>query len=449
MNRRCFIAISTGQNIANVAPLLAVARPEDTVVFIETAEAARRGWTQPALDVLRTHGLTQLRPLRLDSNDPADLYQAVKQFSWPTGEKIIVGNGGTKPQSMALYEALRADAPAILYSLDRPCQLQWFEGGPAAAVRGEAYASTRLTLEDVLSLRGMRLHTPGQALWNEGGATQEARLRAAVNKGYGIEAAQTFVLHDAHHRFDAERRLTEPPGPLPRWAHIERAAPDEAAKFVRAYANALRLPPESLLPQAQAQISGLFNAAAGIIERSLRPRSSLPSPPPLGEAFERALTSRLCRLLAGHDLPTEHILGIWRNIKIDSPKEPGVIQLEADLLILLKNGLMLAIEAKSHTAETKELDARLANLQRAGSQLARIIVCSPLYTEAAQRDWFRTHHEFAQRVRRHGLSHLAYTLPGQAGRYTLPTDAVQTQEYTVEDFDTACRRLVLEYAPRS
>lgn len=436
---RCFIAISTGQNIANVAPLLAVARPEDAVVFIETADAVQRGWTAPALQVLHTHGLTRLQRLTLESNEPAELYRAAQQFSWPAGEKIIVGNGGTKPQSMALYEALRANTPAILYSLDRPCQLQWFSEGPGAPVRNEAYATTRLRLEDVLSLRGMRLNVPAQALWGEGKLTQQALQQAAVSRGYGFETAATFELHDQHALREAERRMAETTLTLPRWAHIEQVSPEEAGKFVRAYANALNLPLERMSDLERPQVGSLFNTAAGILERSQRPRSAR-TVPPLGAAFEQALAARLCRLLASPDLPTEHILGIWRNVKVDSTKEPGVIQLEADLLILLKNGLMLAIEAKSHTAETKELDARLANLQRAGSQLARIIVCSPLYTAALEREWFKTHHEFAQRVRRHGLTHLAYTLPGQPQRYTLASGSGEPQEYTVEDFEVACRR---------
>ncbi len=416
------------------------------MVFIETAEAARRGWTAPALQVLRTHGLTRTQSLTLESNEAAELYRAAQQFAWPAGEKVIVGNGGTKPQSMALYEALRADTPAILYSLDRPCQLQWFSGGPGAPVRNEAYATTPLRLEDVLALRGMRLNTPTEALWREGKLTPQARLLAAVNKGYGFETAATFELHDQHALREAERRMSVTAVSLPRWAHLEQTSPDEAVRFVRAYAHAVRRPSERVLPQERTQVSSLFNAAAGILERSQRPRSAQTAPP-LGAAFEQALAARLSRLLTSPDLPTGQILGIWRNVKVDSPTEPGVIQLEADLLILLKNGLMLAIEAKSHTAETKELDARLTNLQRAGSQLARIILCSPLYTAALEREWFKTHHEFAQRVRRHGLTHLAYTLPGQQGRYEMPTGEGQTQEYSVEDFEAACRRLIADYAP--
>ncbi|MCX7673210.1 MAG: hypothetical protein N2Z63_06380, partial [Thiobacillaceae bacterium] len=234
MSPRCFIAIATGQNIANVAPLLAVAAPQDAIVFIETAEAARRGWVEPAVKVLRGHGCARIEHLRLDSDAPARLYEAARAHRWPQGRFVIIGNGGTKPQSMALYEALREHAPWILYSLDRPCRLQWFEQGPGAAPRDQPYGRTPLTLDDVLALRGMRVHTAGETLWSEGQLTHAGQLRAAIHKGYGFQSEETFALHDRHAQHEAERAAAMTLPPLPRWDKVVQIAPDEMTRFIRA-----------------------------------------------------------------------------------------------------------------------------------------------------------------------------------------------------------------------
>lgn len=451
MSGRCFIAIATGQNVANVAPLLAVARPADAIVFIETAEAARRDWTGPALDVLRKRGLGRLWRLTLRSNEPAEVYEAARQFSWPAGKRVIIGNGGTKPQSMALYEALRESEPLLLYSLDRPCVLQWYENGPGAPARTEPYTESPLRLDDVVLLRNMRLSDASPPLYWKQHLTPEGGKLAGLAEGYGFEPGPTFALHDAHARYQAEQTRAGPPPRLPRWAELQYlVAADDWQRYLSACANVLKRPTAAVAVHNAQQVKDLFNAAVRLLERALTPPHEEVPPAPLGPAFERALAARLCAVLAEGGDQTGVIQGVWRNVKVDSPQAPGIIQLEADLLILLKNGLLIAIEAKSHTADNKDLDARLLSLQRAGSQLARVVVCSPLYTQAADRQWFRTHHEFARRLRQHGFAHLPYTLPGQPGAYTLTPEGrtgAAPETFSVVPFETACRELLQGYAP--
>jgi hypothetical protein len=450
MSGRCFIAIATGQNVANVAPLLAVARRGDVIVFVETAEATRQGWVNPAIEVLARHDLTAAR-LVVGSDEPAELYRAVRAHRWPGGRRVIIGNGGTKPQSAALYEALRDSQPALLYSLDRPCVLQWYENGPAKPARVQAYGKTPLTLEDILPLRGMRLEAPPAALYLAGALTAEGRALAAISEGYGFEPGPTFALHDAHARRKAERARAGSPPKLPRWADLQYLVDaQDWQPYLSACAQVIGQRPEAATGRNVQQVKDLFNAAARLLERALMPQTRERPPAPVGAAFERALAARLCAVLAEPGMHTRAIQGVWRNVKVDSPRAPGVIQLETDLLILLKNGLLIAIEAKSHTAENKDLDARLLSLQRAGSQLARVVVCSPLYTLATDGQWFRTHHEFAQRVRRHGFTHLAYTLPGQPDHYALVPEGetgAPAEVVPVVPFEAACRNLLEGYAP--
>lgn len=447
MAARCFIAIVTGQNIANVAPLLATATPQDTIIFIETAHAKSRQWTAPAVEVLQRHGLTKVKRLPIGSDEPAQLFHVAHAYRWPSGQRIIVGNGGTKLQSQALYEALRESRPAILYSLDRPCVLQWYDKGPSATAREEPYRKTPLRLEDVLHLRGMRLNQPAVQLWQNQALTDAGHCAAAVSHGYGFDRDETLRQHNEQARWAVESELSSHPLPLPRWNDLAPLVPDKVRdKFLRAFSVCMRLNPSKITQSDIKRAGDLFNAAIALAERTLAASRKGPPPTSVGATFEDALVARLCRVLADPHAPTEAIHAVYRNVRVDSPHAPGITQLEADVLILFKNGLLVALEAKSHTAETKDLDARLLNLQRAGSQLACIVVVSPLYTHAVGQPWFSTHHEFAQRVRQHGLLHLALTLPNQPTRYRLPNlkqdETQRYYEYEVEGFEDACRKLL-------
>lgn len=449
MNRRCFIAISTGQSIANVAPLLAVAQPTDLVVFVETRAAVQGQWTMPVREVLARHGIQALQTISIDSDAAEQIYRSVKAYRWPEGEKTIIGNGGTKLQFMAILSAL-ADTPTrIVYSLDRPCALEWYDDRFAAPCKQEPYVATRLSLEDVLALRAMKINEPGEVLYADGGLTPAGRDRAAMHGGYGFDADISFAIHDQHMRLAADERGRALPERLPRWPDLLVRAPDAAARFARALSSTLAMDPNALGVK-DPRCAQMFNTAVRAMSNASKvtDRSNDGhAVPSLGMVFERALTVRLCRMLAQGQIPSQPLQSMHSNVKIEKKANPGITVLEADVLFLLKNGLVLALEAKSHTADLKDLDARLLNLQKAGSMLARVIVCSPLYTDAVDRLWFHAHHELAERLRQDGFGHIALTLPGQRPAYTWPNDARgEAKTIQVPVFEQKIRDMFALYA---
>ena len=75
----------------------------------------------------------------------------------------------------------------------------------------------------------------------------------------------------------------------------------------------------------------------------------------------------------------------------------------------------MCIECKSFSAVTKDLDARLLNLQQAGSRLATMVVCAPVYAPFLDRPWYRNTKQFITRVWDLDTTFrfLPFTLPGQ------------------------------------
>lgn len=350
----CFVAIATGQNIANLAPILSAAKPSDLVTVLETNEARRQAWVPPMVEVLRRHGYGKVVRLATESDDPHEIFDAAQQHRWPEGTLVIIGNGGTKLQSMALYEALRARRPQLLYSLDRPCGLQWFERGPTEAGTIETYGSTPLTLNDVFALRGM--YATGDslaALWRRDRLTDAGRSALQREHGYGFERTPTFQLHDQHHARALARSARGKIERLPRWDRLRKPGKrDRFERTLRQY-----FPPLDGLSRDQIdkRLESLYNCAIRIAEESHEtnddPGAQVQRSQ--GTEFEEAVAARFCRWLVSQPSIHGSIQEVWRNVKVEAAERPGIRSIEIDLLVLLKNGLILAIEAKSHETAKK------------------------------------------------------------------------------------------------
>ena len=71
-------------------------------------------------------------------------------------------------------------------------------------------------------------------------------------------------------------------------------------------------------------------------------------------------------------------------------------------MLVLKNGILWHLECKSASAKAKDLDARLLNLQKAGSLRAEMAVCGPLLTAFEGTPWFKRQHERAKDFQERG-----------------------------------------------
>lgn len=464
MSPRLFICISTGQNIANVAPLLAEAKAEDRILILSSKVACAKRWSPPALDVLARHGLAA-EDIAVAGDEPEAFAATLAKL--PALAKaagiVFVANGGSKLQAIAVFDALRkltsaAGIPlSLLYSEDGAVRLSWFEQNLEKAAKTTPYGHTPLCLADVLRLRRKVVadlpDAAGTLLYEAGCLSEAGRVHAGQPMAYGQDPAQTRMAHDSA----AYRELlaaTFTKTTIPKWKQVAQLHPEGAERVRQALAKTFRF------AFGEKQLEGLYNfiinSASEVIDHQHRQATTMPPATGgdgLGRQFERAVIARLCRWL------DQRRPGILRsahaNVKIADADAPGIVLLEADVLLLLKNGLLIMIEAKSHTAEFKDLDARIVNLQRSTSELARVWVCSPLYTAFADKDWFGAHHHFVERVKAHGLTHIPFTLPRQPSSYEWPrqpgADAMTDTErasnpaprtHAVESFETALARLL-------
>lgn len=465
MSPRLFICISTGQNIANVAPLLAEAKAGERILFLSSPVARDRSWTAPALEVLARHGFA-VEDKDVSGDEPQAFAAALTELpmSAAAGGIVFVANGGSKLQALAVFDALRTRAAAagkplsLLYSDDRTVRMMWFQHSLEEAATAVPYPDTPLCLADVLRLRRMLVadapNAAGKLLYEAGRLSDEGRAYAEQSPGYGEDAAVTRAAH-AEAALREALTATFSKTQLPRWKQVTQIHPEGAERVRRVLAQTfgLRANGENRL---ESLYNCIINSACQTIDRQNRSAAVPPVPAsnPLGPQFERAVIARLCRWLDGYR--PGYIQSAHANVRIANAYKPGIVLLEADVLLLLKNGLLIMIEAKSHTAEFKDLDARIVNLRRSASELARLWVCSPLYTAFSDEDWFGTQHDFAERVKAHGLQHIPFTLPQQPSSYDWPrrpgVDAtagddesagnVQTRTYDVGNFEAALTNLL-------
>jgi len=69
---KTFLAISTGQNVANVLPIIESWEPGDRLLWLESALARKRHWSVGALDVLHHRGLAHAEVERLNFGEHPD-----------------------------------------------------------------------------------------------------------------------------------------------------------------------------------------------------------------------------------------------------------------------------------------------------------------------------------------------------------------------------------------
>ena len=80
--RQRFVLVSTGQNVANLPPVLEFANPGDEVIWIESEEAFNGNWAEGIKSILKRHGFEQNQIVRVkDINDPSEIVRMLKNGS--------------------------------------------------------------------------------------------------------------------------------------------------------------------------------------------------------------------------------------------------------------------------------------------------------------------------------------------------------------------------------
>lgn len=408
-----FVALSTGQNIANILPILELAESGDAVLWVESDTARRRQWSQGACEVLRRHGIKNLMCLELGNDDPASLQQALADHdavqNAETSVKLI-GNGGTKLQMLAAFRALNGQLDELLYNNNQPCVLErqpYHHGRPEPVVR-LAYRRHQIDLADVLACNGREIVTSGeQQLWPD----QAERLETL----YGTDAEQTR----SHHQQVADWARNHPSKPKKAfdYGRATDLAGDEADKFRRQILDACGLPEDR--PIKKSALEAVYNRAHRLDKSAWEFQAKQGSRdqdiPDLGHELEDAVAARIVQWLENQPYFAGIVQSVWQNVKIRLAhgREDTA---ELDVALLLKNGVLMTLECKSFDAQVKDMNSRLGELQRSASQLARIAICAPSYPAFSSDSWCKELNRNVERMRQwNQFKLIEFTLPDQPG----------------------------------
>jgi hypothetical protein len=456
-----FMTIATGQAVSNLPPILEYGRPGDAVLWVESPEAQQRQWIFGPSQVLKQAGLHILSPHLTvnDINNPFEL-QHKTQARIPQLQNwrpVIVTNGGPKLSPIGLLKAWEAQRPVILYGNVPTVTLRIFPNGLEAPPEDRPYQHHQLDLLQILHSSGHEpFHLdqyPPTRLW------PTTTLLPLMT--YGEDPDYTRQVHHEHDQFAACGQASAANFELPTFHEISHLRQQglltqkELDKWIDGLVNFFgRIKNGSKLNSPKQFITSnfritelLYGTTKNLIEHanSLKTRLAHKISPPtthLGTLFEQAVARRLLIWLKQWPYTTQVIQSVWSNIRIAHSRSPDIQTAEWDIVLVLRNGLLLCIECKSFDAEQKDLDARLLNIQRAGSNLADMIVCAPLYTAFSNKSWFSTMHNLKIRVgNSRYLSFLPFTLPNQSAEYVVPGSNPVRYESCVTFEDTLAQRL--------
>jgi hypothetical protein len=170
----------------------------------------------------------------------------------------------------------------------------------------------------------------------------------------------------------------------------------------------------------------------------------------LTDGFEVSVGHVLADLLQSRPQWQQAIAEVAVGVRLARLAKPTQQVVEFDVLLVLRNGVLINIECKTGVSrmrdadETKkDFDAREFNTRNSSSSLAVVWLCSPLPTGLVGHPRFRELHRWREETADSGIPHLAWTLPGQPPSYWLDGEL-----YHVPPFAQGLEALLEPYLPR-
>ncbi len=402
-----FVALSTGQNIANVLPILELAHPEngDQVLWIESATAKK--WSAGAIEVLQRHGITAITTLEV-SDDPASLQQALAAHDLvKNGTHIIklIANGGTKLQMLAASKALNGHLDELLYNSDRQCVVEHDRYGQP--VQSVPYQNHHITLADMLECNNREI-VPGteRCIWPTAQVPELPR--------YGTDVEYTRECHLKISEWE-KNRPNEPKKAFSygRAAEIHSAQGEKFRAHIRSVCGF-----DSSVKLKKSDLELIYNSAHTLDREAWKfqkKNATQKQAPHVGRKLEDAVATRVVHWLEANPEFSRIVQSAWCNVKV---RQRGSEEdaLELDTALLLKNGILLHLECKSFDAHIKDMNSRLGELQRSFSQLAKIAICAPSYPAFNRDSWYKKYDENVETMKKwKQFKFVEFTLPDQPG----------------------------------
>jgi hypothetical protein len=162
----------------------------------------------------------------------------------------------------------------------------------------------------------------------------------------------------------------------------------------------------------------------------------------LGAEFEFVVGQRVLWNLLSKPEWQAVVAELWTSVLVCRPNRPVDKTADWDVLIVLRNGVLINIECKSGLARP-DVNARWHTMHEAATSLATMWLCCPLPTALAdQGDFFdslRGHRETAASLNR---PHLAWTFPYQPSNYRF-----KGTQYHLPTFEEQLDGLMAPYLP--
>jgi hypothetical protein len=438
-----FVLVSTGQKVANLPPVLELAQPGDGIIWIESDEARRLDWTSAPRDILERYGLQTHAIVPVHQlNDPASLSSSLVQTMNSLNEcyryqtVYLVTNGGTKHTPIGLILAFRESHYPVhlLYGEERPVVYNIYPHQLISSPEVKIYQYHKLDLEDIIKLNGFVFAKGSEhtCIWPDG-LTKEINLEP-----YGENEKYTYQLHEQNYRWSTANTTV---GRVP-FAQIAKLIPEQFARWQRTIANLRSVAnPQNLESFYHATLNLAKSAriaASKEAEKVEKPSVSM------GKAFERAVARRVYRWLQTQPHPA--VQSVWTGVRLARKDLPEIVEAEFDLLIVLKNSILLNLECKSASADLRDVTVGVARLQQASSQLARTAVVVPLYTRCYSEPWFPAlHNTFRRLEEQQGpVRAIPFTWPHQPKKYSLTWNNLPTT-FECPSFEEALARWLQPY----
>ena len=426
---KIYVALSTGQNIANLLPILELYVPGDRVVWIESAFAHDRGWTLGPSQVLNQRGIPH-ETVTCTDDDPDTLHLALlNRFEREEPAKVrLIANGGTKLQMLAAFRALSDHLDEVLYGQHPACVLERYPQGGLAPLSRTPYVRHQLRLEELVACNGMEIVDGKQeCIWPGDPLPLE---------DFGTDPAYT---QDCYSRLWSwvNTHAPAPGAKLLPYSEAVNLAPKQAALLLENIRNSCQLRPEAPIKHSKAKT--IYHSAGKLDQEARRALPTIingSNAPDIGESFERATAARLVNWLIGAKEFHAIVQSVWRNVLI---RKQGAIDIKAelDIVLLLKNGVLLHLECKSWDATRKDMDARFSTLRDVASQLAKLVICLPSFPALEEAAWHQSLIRNVQKIDEwNQYPTIKFTLPGA------PDDAGMT-------FEENLRKWLTPYLPKA
>lgn len=434
-----FILVSSKPKLANLPPVLELAQPGDQVLWLESDPARQRNWTAGPRLLLEQAGLGTLDVLTVQHlNDPTELsvrlQPIVASLAGRFSSVYLVTNGGTKHTPIGLCQAFHPLSAQPLYGEDCPVGYRVYRPDFQGSSPLMPYTRLQLDLPDLLRLNDYTFAkgSEHQRIW------PDPLPETISNERYGIDEPYTYQLHAQHFSWStvqsAQQRVL--------YDRLFSLIPDGFRRWMRT----VQLVRDAMNPQNLCNLyNGTLNLAEAARIAAARRDQGIDLPVArLGQSLERALARRVRDWQAQQQHPA--IRSIWAGVKIARLATPHLVEAEFDTLIVLKNGILVHLESKSASVDTRALDVNLHRLRQASSPAARSVVALPVFTRCSQDAWFAPIHQVRLQLEEFwGRANLlAFTWPGQPETYCMPGNAF-AEPIRVAAFEEDLTRLLHPY----